>query len=86
MSSIAPTPVPASTWTFTQGFILGQASFLLLILVFVRYVVFSPAEDIDDDSWRRRRTDRLKVGLQAVFSVVVPERIIFVDSMYLEMR
>ncbi|ORX36397.1 hypothetical protein BD324DRAFT_628699 [Kockovaella imperatae] len=50
-----------STWTFTQGFILGQASFLLIILLFIRYVVFSPAEAGDNESWKKRlAAERLK--------------------------
>lgn len=57
--AIAPAP---SGWTFTQGLLLGQASFVVLCLLFVRYVVFQPAEDIDQDEWQRRRDERRKVG------------------------
>jgi hypothetical protein len=61
--SAASPAATGSTWTFTQGLILGQASFLLLCLLFIRYVVFSPSEPVDADSWRRRREERAKVSL-----------------------
>lgn len=54
--------VSPNQWTFTQGLILGQASFLLLILVFIRYVVFSPADKRDGEDWRKRRDERIKVN------------------------
>lgn len=38
---------------------------MVLCLLFVRYVVFQPAEDIDQDEWQRRRDERRKVGLVA---------------------
>ena len=47
--------------TFTQGFLLGQISFLVIILVFMRYVVFSPADKGDSEGYKRRREDREKV-------------------------
>ncbi|KAI9632331.1 uncharacterized protein MKK02DRAFT_40635 [Dioszegia hungarica] len=57
---------PASSqWTFTQGLILGQASFLLLTLVFIRYVVFSPADRRDGEDWRKRRDERVRKSLAA---------------------
>lgn len=64
MSAVgAATPAATgSTWTFTQGLILGQASFLFLCLLFIRYVVFSPSEPVDADSWRRKREERAKVS------------------------
>jgi maintenance of morphology protein 1 len=67
MSAVgAATPAATgSTWTFTQGLILGQASFLFLCLLFIRYVVFSPSEPVDADSWRRKREERAKVSLYA---------------------
>lgn len=41
--SLATAPPPSTpTWTFTQGLLLGQLSFILLTLLFMRYVVFSP--------------------------------------------
>ncbi|ODO09308.1 hypothetical protein I350_02908 [Cryptococcus amylolentus CBS 6273] len=49
---------PLSNWTFTQGFIFGQASFLLILLLFVRYIVFSPSDQVDHDAWRKRRLER----------------------------
>lgn len=52
-------------WTFTQGLILGQASFLLLTLVFIRYVVFSPANKRDGEDWRKRRDERVKVSARS---------------------
>jgi hypothetical protein len=52
----------SSQWTFTQGLILGQASFLLLTLVFIRYVVFSPADRRDGEDWRKRRDERVRVS------------------------
>jgi hypothetical protein len=51
-----------SHWTFTQGLILGQLSFLVLCLVFIRYVVFSPADAINDEEWKKRRDERAKVS------------------------
>lgn len=59
-ATIQPPPVPG--WTFTQGLLLGQASFVILCLVFIRYVVFQPAEDIDQEEWQRRRDERRKVS------------------------
>lgn len=60
-ATIQPPP-PVSGWTFTQGLLLGQASFVILCLVFIRYVVFQPAEDIDQEEWQRRRDERRKVS------------------------
>lgn len=63
MSKLTVDPAPVhSQWTFTQGLILGQASFMLLILVFIRYVVFSPADKRDGEDWRKRRDERVKVS------------------------
>lgn len=63
VNTIPPAPIqpPQSTWTFTQGFILGQASFLLIVLLFIRYVVFSPAESPDDEGYKQRRAEKAKV-------------------------
>jgi hypothetical protein len=47
--------------TFTQGFMLGQISFLAIILLFMRYVVFSPADKGDEQGWKRRRQEREQV-------------------------
>lgn len=64
LSTVAAQAGPAgSPWTFTQGLILGQASFLLLVLLFMRYVVFSPSEASDPDGWKKRREERAKVCL-----------------------
>lgn len=49
--------------TFTEGFILGQASFLIILLLFIRYVVFSPSEQIDHEGWRKRRAERADVRI-----------------------
>lgn len=62
---ISPPQTTTSSWTFTQGFILGQASFLLIVLLFIRYVVFSPAEPIDEQGWKERRAQREKVRKRA---------------------
>lgn len=51
----------ASPLTFTQGFMLGQISFLAIILLFMRYVVFSPADKGDEQGWKRRRQEREQV-------------------------
>lgn len=59
---ISATATPAA-WTFTQGFLVGQGAFILLCLLFVRYVVFSPADAQDPDAWRQRREERSKVSL-----------------------
>jgi maintenance of morphology protein 1 len=61
---ISPQVVPTA-WTFTQGFLVGQACFIILCLLFVRYVVFSPAEADDGEAWRQRRAERAKVGNKA---------------------
>lgn len=63
VDTIPPAPVPAQVqgWTFTQGLLFGQASFVVLCLLFVRYVVFQPAEDVDQDEWKRRRDERRTV-------------------------
>ncbi|WVN90415.1 uncharacterized protein L203_105651 [Cryptococcus depauperatus CBS 7841] len=45
-------------WTFTQGFILGQASFLIILLLFIRYIVFSSNEASNREDWRKRRAER----------------------------
>ncbi len=75
MSAPAPTALPeassssprtGSHLTFTQGFILGQASFLLIVLLFMRYVVFSPADKGDEEGWRRKRSEREKVSRVAM--------------------
>ena len=62
MSTMGLSMSTASTLTFTQGLIVGQASFLILCLLFIRYVVFSPSEELDGDSWKRKRDERLKVS------------------------
>ena len=63
VSTLPPAPIQPtqSSWTFTQGFILGQASFLLIVLLFIRYVVFSPAETPDDEGYKQRRAEKAKV-------------------------
>jgi hypothetical protein len=63
--SIVKLEAPSSSWTFTQGLILGQASFLVLTLIFVRYVVFSPANKRDGEDWKKRRDERVKVSYGA---------------------
>lgn len=50
-------PVPSS-WTFTQGLLLGQASFVALVLLFIRYVVFQTVDEPDEAAWRLRREAR----------------------------
>ncbi|WVW79738.1 hypothetical protein I302_101708 [Kwoniella bestiolae CBS 10118] len=70
--SLAPIPPPTSSWTFTQGFILGQASFLIIVLLFVRYVVFSPSEEIDAEGWKQRRAEKAKKALLSTTSVPPP--------------
>ena len=62
---VVASPPSTATWTFTQGFLLGQASFLVIALLFIRYVVFSPAEPPSDESWKKRRAERAKVSLQS---------------------
>ena len=54
----------SSPLTFTQGFMLGQISFLLIILLFMRYVVFSPADRGDKQGWKKRRLEREQVRLR----------------------
>lgn len=61
MSTLLISAAP-SAWTFTQGFLVGQACFIVLCLLFVRYVVFSPADAEDPNAWRQRRAEREKVS------------------------
>ncbi|WWC59991.1 uncharacterized protein I303_102554 [Kwoniella dejecticola CBS 10117] len=70
--ALAPIPPSTSSWTFTQGFILGQASFLVIILLFVRYVVFSPSEELDTEGWRQKRAEKAKKALLSTTSVPPP--------------
>jgi maintenance of morphology protein 1 len=65
---LAPPAPQQSTWTFTQGFILGQASFLLIVLLFIRYVVFSPAETPDDEEYKQRRAEKAKVSQRPIIN------------------
>ncbi|RSH84858.1 ERMES complex subunit mmm1 [Apiotrichum porosum] len=65
---ISATATPAA-WTFTQGFLVGQGAFILLCLLFVRYVVFSPADAQDPDAWRQRREERSKKALLSTTAV-----------------
>ncbi|TXT11048.1 hypothetical protein VHUM_01799 [Vanrija humicola] len=64
-------PAPAA-WTFTQGFLVGQAVFLALALLFIRYVIFSPLEAQDTDGWRKRRDERSKKSLLSNTAVPPP--------------
>lgn len=63
----APSNAYSSTWTFTQGFLLGQASFLILCGVFIRYVVFEDAEKS-----RARRLEREKKAVMSTTNVPPP--------------
>ena len=60
--SYAPLVPVQSSWTFTQGLLFGQASFVALVLLFIRYVVFQRVEEQDEVAWRARR-DARSVGL-----------------------
>jgi maintenance of morphology protein 1 len=60
----------SSPWTFTQGLLLGQASFLVLVLLFVRYVVFSPSEAMDSEGWKKKRAEKSKVSFLMVVSTL----------------
>lgn len=51
-----------SAWTFTQGLLVGQGIFLLLCLLFIRYVVFSSPSIEDDEARLRRRKERAEVS------------------------
>lgn len=61
-SLLVPNPGPAA-WTFAQSFLFGQITVIVLGLLFVRYVVFSPADSVDPVAWRQRREEREKVRL-----------------------
>lgn len=61
MSTLLTSSSGPTAWTFTQGFLFGQATVILLGLLFVRYVVFSPADSVDPVAWRERREKREKV-------------------------
>ncbi|KAK4686770.1 hypothetical protein P7C73_g3347, partial [Tremellales sp. Uapishka_1] len=61
-----------STWTFTQGLLIGQASFVVLFLLFVRYVVFEPSPEVDEEGWRRRRSERVKRAALSTTAVPPP--------------
>ncbi|KAL1410206.1 ERMES complex subunit mmm1 [Vanrija albida] len=64
-------PAPAA-WTFTQGFLVGQAVFLAFALLFIRYVLFSPLEAQDTEGWRKRRDERAKKSLLSNTAVPPP--------------
>lgn len=51
-----------SVWTFTQGLLVGQGIFLLLCLLFIRYVVFSSPSIEDNEARLRRRKERAEVS------------------------
>lgn len=53
MADLVAAQTPA--WTFTQGFLAGQATVVVLALLFVRYVVFSASDTADAAAWRARR-------------------------------
>jgi maintenance of morphology protein 1 len=69
-----------SPLTFTQGFMLGQISFLAIILLFMRYVVFSPADKGDEQGWKRRREEREKVRLY--YPSVIPSHCRSISSQW----
>lgn len=87
-SSLPPalndTPLPplisASTWTFTQGFVLGQASFLILVGVFIKYVVFENAEKN-----RQRKLDRGKRPPLSTTNVPSPTSLELMDKVGYDM-
>lgn len=59
-SPLAASPtviLTSSRWSFTQGFLVGQATFLVLCGLFIKYVVFEDAERS-----RQRSAERVKVG------------------------
>ena len=57
-----------ATWTFTQGLIVGQASMVILALVFVRYVVFSGTVGPETD-WRVKRDAKAKVSCEFSYTL-----------------
>ncbi|CAK9786726.1 hypothetical protein CC85DRAFT_248302 [Cutaneotrichosporon oleaginosum] len=76
---LVPHPSPAA-WTFTQGFLFGQATVILLGLLFVRYVVFSPADALDPVAWRQRREERAKKALLSTTAVPPPPTSYLLDN------
>ncbi|EIW69132.1 hypothetical protein TREMEDRAFT_71793 [Tremella mesenterica DSM 1558] len=65
------TVVVAAGWTFTQGLLVGQASFLFLCVLFIRYVVFSPSEE-DEEGWKAKRAAQIKKKLLSTTAVPSP--------------
>ncbi|KAK5689974.1 ERMES complex subunit mmm1, partial [Elasticomyces elasticus] len=43
MDELAPVPAPSSSMSFTQGFLLGQLSVVLLIGAFIKFFIFGEA-------------------------------------------
>ncbi|BEI80214.1 hypothetical protein CcaverHIS002_0107430 [Cutaneotrichosporon cavernicola] len=76
---LGPIPGPAA-WTFTQGFLFGQATVILLGLLFVRYVVFSAADAVDPVAWRQRRQERAKKALLSTTAVPPPPTSYLLDN------
>lgn len=69
LASPTPTPsviVASSRWSFTQGFLVGQATFLVLCGLFIKYVVFEDAERS-----RQRTADRAKVRRCTLLQTII---------------
>ncbi|GHJ89737.1 hypothetical protein NliqN6_6139 [Naganishia liquefaciens] len=72
LSTSSPLPSPtviftSSRWSFTQGFLVGQATFLVLCGLFIKYVVFEDAERS-----RQRSAERAKKAVLSTTNVPPP--------------
>lgn len=57
--------ISRSTWTFTQGFLLGQVVFVIICGVFIKYVVFDEGDKNKDKQTGKGRQEVRKVSLLA---------------------
>ncbi|KAJ9099942.1 hypothetical protein QFC21_003948 [Naganishia friedmannii] len=70
----------SSRWSFTQGFLFGQATFLVLCGLFIKYVVFEDAERS-----RQRTADRAKKAVLSTTNVPPPSSSELLDKIGYDM-
>jgi hypothetical protein len=70
--------ISRSTWTFTQGFLLGQIVIIVLCGVFLKYVVFEEGDKQDVGSRKAGSRGEVSVEMKrSVVGVVVAKRLLF---------
>jgi hypothetical protein len=57
--------ISRSTWTFTQGFVLGQVVFILLLGVFIKYVVFDQGDKDKDGQRKAGSRGEVSIGYES---------------------